>query len=239
MISKRDRKKKKGWLFSTALSLSIHLFTFLLLYVAFAISAARSLNLNTTLFEYTVDLISNEEPASSKKAPPKEIPLTAPPEALDRIEKKFPNVTRHDANNLLEETQKFSMALKNKWGHFKKMIEVHQESVSEKGQEEILELLGKNFGVHEFTPAEKPCGGEFDWDDFTIHRIEEIAPDGYRILFVDRAGRSETREMFGEEARSIDPLYKAFLVCGNSKMLKPILEYALKTVPSLLKKENP
>lgn len=228
----RKRKSKKLQVLSFILSFVFHGVAFFCVSVFFYLSLVEAINKMRTpqpqnLIEYKVDINHTKEDHRPE--------LPCKPKTYEKVQKNLSSITKKQVNTLLSEAKELAKKTKDKVKRLTKIVKVHNTMVSEKGQTEIINLLGKKFKSKDFIPQKTPPKGEFDWNDFTIYKMEKLKPDGYKITFVDRKGRTVVKKYFGKAARDFDATYKAFSLCGKSKVLKSLLDYTLKSLPSFLK----
>jgi hypothetical protein len=105
--------------------------------------------------------------------------------------------------------------------------------VREKSVGEIAGLMGVD--PSHYQPKKNPPPGPFDFDTATVHALEKIRNEkgepGYRITFVDRAGRTLEGEEFGPATRTWDTLYNVLKMAKENpafgalyhQLVKPML----------------
>ncbi len=243
MKARKKSKYRKRYLFSVVLSVALHLLVFLAIgSVILYPSVPQTGSVEKT---YTVGLhykpVTNSKSLFIAQKAGKGEKSTSwsffqPSKLLRNVTKTFSPLRKKDAQQLLEEKMKLAQELKDKEKELERLKKMQDQFVSEKGQNEVLDFVGKNFSEQDFEPREEVAIDEFSWEDFTIHNIIRIDnPEGYEITFVNRAGQMVKRVFVDKEARHFDTIYNVFKMGKKSKLFQNVLRYTLKSVPRYIK----
>ncbi len=236
--STRNTSGWRHWWRPLALSIIAHGMIFAVFYLVF-LSYFVSLLRQQLSLEYPVQIVYIDKQRQQTNTPPEKSgeDVLLPAALKQKIARQFAALSQSRAQSMLAQTRKYANNFADKLQRLQKIAQTHERTVSTHGQQEILDLLGQKFKSQDFVPATSPPKGEFIWDDFTIYHIEKLTT-GYRITFVDRAGRVTVKDYYGAESRQFDTIYQVFRICGRSKLLKNLLNYTLKTVPTLLNEKS-